>query len=229
MFDLPEDPRMAERRASHHYSIDAEPVERVFGFLRGIYVAVTYYRYMHPGVVLHGSYQCPVRLALVHLTSCPAVYGQCLDSHILQSFSEFHDYLGILVPAEPCLYGHRFADSIDNTLGYHHHLVRFPHHSGTRSPAGDFADGTAEVYVNDRVALAKWHLSLSVRQKGPVTGVLEMRRHLSCYFKGLPDFRDTRVKLVTEPSADELVKILDYVGEKWGGCSLEESASVYGL
>lgn len=83
--------------------------------------------------------------------------------------------------------------------------------------------------VNDRVALAKWHLSLSVRQKGPVTGVLEMRRHLSCYFKGLPDFRDTRVKLVTEPSADELVKILDYVGEKWGGCRLDEAASVYGL
>ena len=83
--------------------------------------------------------------------------------------------------------------------------------------------------VNDRVALAKWHLSLSVRQKGPVTGVLEMRRHLSCYFKGLPDFRDTRVKLVTEPSAEELVKILDYVGEKWGGCRLDEAASVYGL
>lgn len=56
-----------------------------------------------------------------------------------------------------------------------------------------------------------------------------MRRHLSCYFKGLPDFRDTRVKLVTEPSADELVKILDYVGEKWGGCRLDEAASVYGL
>ena len=60
-------------------------------------------------------------------------------------------------------------------------------------------------------------------------GVLEMRRHLSCYFKGIPDFRDTRVKLVTEPSADELVKILDYVGEKWGGCRLDEAASVYGL
>ena len=32
--------------------------------------------------------------------------------------------------------------------------------------------------VRDRVALAKWHLSLSVGLKGPVTGVLEMRRHL---------------------------------------------------
>lgn len=63
--------------------------------------------------------------------------------------------------------------------------------------------------VRDRVALAKWHLSLSVGLKGPVTGVLEMRRHLSCYFKGLPDFKETRVRLVTEPSAVELDKLLD--------------------
>ena len=83
--------------------------------------------------------------------------------------------------------------------------------------------------VRDRVALAKWHLSLSVGLKGPVTGVLEMRRHLSCYFKGLPDFKETRVRLVTEPSAVELDKLLDFVGEKCGDCELAGSASVYGL
>lgn len=83
--------------------------------------------------------------------------------------------------------------------------------------------------VRDRVALAKWHLSLSVGLKGPVTGVLEMRRHLSCYFKGLPDFKETRVRLVTEPSAEELDKLLDFVGEKWGDCELAGSSSVYGL
>lgn len=83
--------------------------------------------------------------------------------------------------------------------------------------------------VRDRVALAKWHLSLSVGLKGPVTGILEMRRHLSCYFKGLPDFKETRVRLVTEPSAEELDKLLDFVGEKWGDCELAGSASVYGL
>lgn len=83
--------------------------------------------------------------------------------------------------------------------------------------------------VRDRVALAKWHLSLSVGLKGPVTGVLEMRRHLSCYFKGLPDFKETRVRLVTEPSEVELDKLLDFVGEKWGDCELAGSASVYGL
>lgn len=83
--------------------------------------------------------------------------------------------------------------------------------------------------VRDRVALAKWHLSLSVAQKGPVTGVLEMRRHLSCYFKGLPDFKETRVRLVTEPSAEEVDRLLDYIGERWGCCDLNEAASVYGL
>lgn len=83
--------------------------------------------------------------------------------------------------------------------------------------------------VNDRVALAKWHLSLSTGLKGPVTGVLEMRRHLSCYFKVLPDFKETRVKLVTAPTADEVMALLDYVSERWGDCPLEESSSVYGL
>lgn len=83
--------------------------------------------------------------------------------------------------------------------------------------------------VNDRVALAKWHLSLSTGLKGPVTGVLEMRRHLSCYFKGLPDFKETRVKLVTAPTADEVMALLGYVSERWGDCPLEESSSVYGL
>lgn len=83
--------------------------------------------------------------------------------------------------------------------------------------------------VNDRVALAKWHLSLSTGLKGPVTGVLEMRRHLSCYFKGLPDFKETRVKLVTAPTSDEVMALLDYVSERWGACPLEESSSVYGL
>lgn len=83
--------------------------------------------------------------------------------------------------------------------------------------------------VCDRVALAKWHLSRSVALKGPVTGVLEMRRHLSCYFKGLPDFKETRVRLVTEPSASEVDKILDGIAERWGGFQMDGTTGVYGL
>lgn len=83
--------------------------------------------------------------------------------------------------------------------------------------------------VNERVALAKWHLSLSTALKGPVTGVLEMRRHLACYFKGLPDFKETRVKLVTAPTAEKVDSLLTFISEKWGGYPLTETASVYGL
>ncbi len=83
--------------------------------------------------------------------------------------------------------------------------------------------------VRERVDLAKWHLSLSTALKGPVIGVLEMRRHLSCYFKGLPDFKETRMRLVTEPSADALAMILDEIAVRWGDCSLTQSSSVYGL
>lgn len=83
--------------------------------------------------------------------------------------------------------------------------------------------------VKDRVRLAKWHLSLSTELKGPVTGVLEMRRHLSCYFKGLPDFKETRVRLVTAATASDVSDILDEIGSRWGDCPLSESASVYGL
>ena len=60
-------------------------------------------------------------------------------------------------------------------------------------------------------------------------GVLEMRRHLSCYFKGLPDFKETRMRLVTEPSADALAMILDEIAIRWGDCSLTQSSGVYGL
>lgn len=83
--------------------------------------------------------------------------------------------------------------------------------------------------VPERVALAKRHLDISLQLKGPVRGVLEMRRHLSCYFKGLPDFKDTRIKLVTINDPQELQATLDFVGEKWGDFATPETSSVYGL
>lgn len=86
-----------------------------------------------------------------------------------------------------------------------------------------------QMSVNDRVALAKWHLSLSTGLKGAIIGVLEMRRHLSCYFKGLPDFKETRMELVTAPTEEEVLAILDTISEKWGDCPLNETASVYGV
>lgn len=70
--------------------------------------------------------------------------------------------------------------------------------------------------VLDRVALAREHFAKSVEFKGERVGVLEMRRHFSCYFKALPDFKETRLKLVTENNPEEVVNILNSIGERWG-------------
>ena len=70
--------------------------------------------------------------------------------------------------------------------------------------------------VIERVSLAKEHLRKSLEFKGDRTGILEMRRHFSCYFKSLPDFRETRLKLVTSMEPEEIDSILDYIGERWG-------------
>ena len=83
--------------------------------------------------------------------------------------------------------------------------------------------------VRERVALAKRHLQLSLDLKGEVRGVFEMRRHLSCYFKGLTDFKETRIKLVTTTDIPELFSTLDHIAEKWGDEPLETASSVYGL
>lgn len=81
--------------------------------------------------------------------------------------------------------------------------------------------------VGERVALAKEQLQLSLDLKGPVTGILEMRRHLSCYFKGLPDFKETRMRLVTAPEAAEVLSILDYIADRWGDSSEIGANNVY--
>ncbi|MBQ7221926.1 MAG: tRNA dihydrouridine synthase DusB [Bacteroidales bacterium] len=73
-----------------------------------------------------------------------------------------------------------------------------------------------DMSVAERVDLAKEHLAKSVEVKGERTGILEMRRHFSCYFKCLDNFKETRLKLVTLTDIDELYKTLDYIKETWG-------------
>jgi tRNA-dihydrouridine synthase len=68
-----------------------------------------------------------------------------------------------------------------------------------------------EPSVNEKVDLAKRHLLKSVEVKGERVGVLEMRRHLSAYFKGLPDFKELRMKLVTENDYKMVLDLLEMV------------------
>ena len=70
--------------------------------------------------------------------------------------------------------------------------------------------------VTERVAIAKQHLDKSIEVKGDKVGIFEMRRHLSNYFKGLPNFKDTRLRLVTLTDVEELHATLDSIADRWG-------------
>ena len=70
--------------------------------------------------------------------------------------------------------------------------------------------------VIERVAIAKEHLAKSVEVKGDKVGVFEMRRHLSNYFKGLPNFKETRMKLVTLTDIEQLQDTISSIAERWG-------------
>jgi len=62
--------------------------------------------------------------------------------------------------------------------------------------------------IEDRVAACRSHLDRSVEWKGERLGILEMRRHYASYFKGIPNIKETRLKLVTEDGLEELQSIL---------------------
>ena len=70
--------------------------------------------------------------------------------------------------------------------------------------------------VIERVEIAKQHLAKSIEIKGERVGVLEMRRHLSNYFKGLPNFKETRLRLVTENDPEVLQQVISSIAERWG-------------
>ncbi len=69
--------------------------------------------------------------------------------------------------------------------------------------------------ISEKVALARRHLALSLALKGVPRGIYEMRRHLSCYFKGLPDFKETRMRMVTTLDVAELQDILDSIEKRY--------------
>ncbi len=70
--------------------------------------------------------------------------------------------------------------------------------------------------LSEKVKLAKLHFRKSLEIKGDIVGVYEMRRHFSNYFKGLKNFKETRLKLLTEKNPEEIVKILEEIRKRWG-------------
>lgn len=65
--------------------------------------------------------------------------------------------------------------------------------------------------LNERINVVKSHLDFSIRWKGPVVGIFEMRSHYTNYFKGMPDFKPFRLQLVEAKTHEETLEILDQI------------------
>ena len=68
--------------------------------------------------------------------------------------------------------------------------------------------------IADRVDACKQHLKHSIEWKGEVLGIAEMKRHYTNYFKGIPHFKDYRIKLINSDNAEEIQHLLDLVTKK---------------
>lgn len=69
--------------------------------------------------------------------------------------------------------------------------------------------------IAERVRAVKKHLDFSIQWKGARTGILEMRRHYTNYFKGIPDFKPFRTRLVEETEIEAIYKVLDEITDAY--------------
>lgn len=73
----------------------------------------------------------------------------------------------------------------------------------------------AKPTIEDRVEVCLSHFKKSIEWKGPKLGVFEMRPHYTNYFKGINHFKDTRMKLVTTDSIQEIEDTLLSIPSKF--------------
>jgi nifR3 family TIM-barrel protein len=75
----------------------------------------------------------------------------------------------------------------------------------------------APISLEERVTAARRHLQMAIDWKGEVLGVFETRRHYTNYFKGIPHFKEYRMKMVTSDDSASVFKAFDEVLEKFSG------------
>jgi tRNA-dihydrouridine synthase len=68
--------------------------------------------------------------------------------------------------------------------------------------------------LQERIAIAKRHLEMSIKWKGERLGLLETRRHYSNYFKGLTNFKPYRTRLVTGETIPEVMSVFNELEER---------------
>jgi nifR3 family TIM-barrel protein len=69
--------------------------------------------------------------------------------------------------------------------------------------------------LEERIEVCRTHLQKSIEWKGEKTGIFEMRRHYANYFKGIPDFKEYRMKLVSLQNVDAIESVLTEIAGKF--------------
>ena len=71
----------------------------------------------------------------------------------------------------------------------------------------------APISLVERVEAARRHLQMAIDWKGEILGVFETRRHYTNYFKGIPHFKEYRMKMVTSDDSKDVFAAFDEVLE----------------
>ena len=69
--------------------------------------------------------------------------------------------------------------------------------------------------MEERVDAARRHLQMAIDWKGEKLGVFETRRHYTNYFRGIPHFKEYRMKMVTTDDSKGVFEVFDEVLEKF--------------
>ena len=73
------------------------------------------------------------------------------------------------------------------------------------------SDTPAALTLNDKIDILEEQLRINVERIDEYRGILHTRRHLAAspVFKGIPDFRQTRIAMLRASTFDELMAILE--------------------
>jgi tRNA-dihydrouridine synthase B len=80
--------------------------------------------------------------------------------------------------------------------------------------------------IEQRIDVCRTHLRRSYEWKGPVVGILEMRRHYANYLKGLPNIKEFRSRLVILKEIAGIEAVLDEIVSEYAGFQFQKSAIV---
>lgn len=74
--------------------------------------------------------------------------------------------------------------------------------------------------IAEQVGIIKEQVLRAMEWIDEVRGILHMRRHMACMFKGLPHFRDLRIRMLQAPDKERLWQVFDEIVDRYGNVQL---------